>query len=268
MESKTTQIATLETIKDLFLPTLPDDKRQQYETHVRNFVQWFGGDKQLNADSVTSIDDYCQNKPPRALEALKAMLAYAFKKKMIPVNLSVHVPARKGVVKGPAGKAKLEQPATTLLTKQGHAELTSELASLIAERPHIAEELEKARADRDFRENAPLDAARERQGQVEARIRELEATLKIAVVMDPAQEGAPKIAIGHTITLQDVACGDELCYTLVNTREANPGKGKISTASPTGNALLGRIEGEVIEVTAPGGIIRYRISRVTQDTGR
>jgi transcription elongation factor GreA len=268
MEAKNQTIATLETIKDLFLPTLTDDQRQQYEPHVRNFVQWFGNDKQLTAASVTAIDDYCQKKPPRALEALKAMLAFAFKKKMIPVNLSVHVPSRKGSTKDSASKGKREQQDAPVLTKQGHTELTAELARLVSERPTIAEELEKARADRDFRENAPLDAAREHQAQVESRIRELESTLKSSVVLNESQEGVPRITIGHTITLQDLSCGEELCYTLVNTREANPVKGKISTASPTGGALVGRIEGEVIEVSAPGGVMKYRITRVVQSTIR
>jgi transcription elongation factor GreA len=268
MESKNQPIATLEIIKEQFLPTLTDEKRQQLEPHIRSFVQWFGNDKQLTAESITNIDDYCQRKPPRALEALKAMLAYAYKKKMIPVNLSVHVPARKAVSMDKIAKNKREQQADMVLTKQGHADLTDELARLLSERPVIAEELEKARADRDFRENAPLDAAREHQAQVESRIRELEATLKSAVVMGNANNGAPRITIGHTITMQDLSCGEEFCYTLVNTREADPGKRKISTASPTGSALIGRVQGDIIEVTAPGGLMRYRITLVTQSQGR
>jgi transcription elongation factor GreA len=96
---------------------------------------------------------------------------------------------------------------------------------------------------------------------VEARIRELEAILRSAVATTKEVDTA-KVTLGSTVTLHDFSCGEELRYTLVHPREASPAKGKLSIASPTGKALLGRGWGEVIDVAAPAGTLRYRIERI------
>jgi len=109
-----------------------------------------------------------------------------------------------------------------------------------------------------------LHAARERRGHVEGRIMELEATLKAAVVIDEDEKprGAAGAGIGDKVTIRDLASGDELCCRLVSPREADPGQGKISSASPIGQAIMGKCRGETVEIKAPAGTLRYRIKRL------
>ncbi|MEW6034898.1 MAG: GreA/GreB family elongation factor, partial [Chloroflexota bacterium] len=142
----------------------------------------------------------------------------------------------------------------------GYTRLKTELESLEEQRPHVVEEIRKAAADKDFRENAPLQAAREQQGYLEGRIRELEATLKSAKVV--SEQKRERIDAGDCVLLHDLASGDELSVTLVYATEANPALGRISMASPMGKALLGHAQGDIVEVAAPAGQLRYRVAGV------
>jgi transcription elongation factor GreA len=199
--------------------------------------------------------------PIKKLEPVKAFLAQAQKEGWIKTNLALHLRVRKVPAKSAMGD-KGQAPAPYRLTPQGYAELKSELANLKSKRPQVAEELRKARADKDFRENAPLDAMREYQGQMEARIKELEAILKSVAIVEHGQESTFKVEVGSSVRLHDLDSGEDLSYTLVNPGEMDPARGKISIASPTGKALLGRGEGEVIEVSAPAGKLRYHIESI------
>jgi transcription elongation factor GreA len=118
--------------------------------------------------------------------------------------------------------------------------------------------LRLAAADKDFRENAPLDAMREYQGQTESRIRDLEAILESAVVVEH-NAGALGVELGSVIQLRDLASGEDLRYSLVDPTEANLAQGKLSVASPVGQALLGKESGQVVEVAAPVGTFRYQV---------
>ena len=93
---------------------------------------------------------------------------------------------------------------------------------------------------------------------------ELEETLKSAVVIDEKQETAFKIGIGDSVTLCDLDSGEELCYTLVSPREVDPTRGMISNISPIGKALVGKGQGEVVEVVAPVGKLHYQIKQVNR----
>jgi transcription elongation factor GreA len=122
--------------------------------------------------------------------------------------------------------------------------------------------MRRAAADKDFSENAPLDAAREQYGHLEGRIRELEEALKSATVIDEKQKVILKVGIGDSVALRDLVSGEELRYVIVNPREVDPTRGKISSASPIGKAIIGRGQGEVVEVEAPAGRLHYQIERV------
>ena len=148
------------------------------------------------------------------------------------------------------------------MTQQGYDELKNELAALLSKRPEAIDEMRRAAADKDFRENAPLDAAKERRGHLEGRIMELEETLSSAVTIDGKREGTLKVGLGDSIVLEDLVSGEELRYTLVSPREVDPAKGKISGASPIGRATIGKGEGEAVEVTVPAGRLRYRIKQI------
>ncbi|OGO15917.1 MAG: hypothetical protein A2Z02_06370 [Chloroflexi bacterium RBG_16_48_7] len=163
---------------------------------------------------------------------------------------------------GLPGTARLKARETVSLTRQKYQELEVEIADLKNQRLNLIEEIRRAAADKDFRENAPLAAAREQRGHVEGRIKELEETLKLASIIDESRKSIQKTGVGDRIFLSDLTSGEELCYMIVDPREADPAKGKISTASPLGRALMGRGDGETVEITAPAGKLHYQIKRL------
>jgi transcription elongation factor GreA len=148
------------------------------------------------------------------------------------------------------------------LTRQGYDELKAELTALKDKRTQAIDEIRKAAADKDFRENAPLEAAREQRGHLEGRIRELEEILKSATIIDDEHKSTLKAGIGDKVVLRNLASDEELYYMLVSPREVDPTKGKISSASPVGKAVIGRAEGEVIEVVVPAGKLRYQVEQI------
>ena len=158
----------------LFAQSLPPERHLDSQEALR-FARWFGEDRAITEIRPSDLEGYVEtygatspNAPTRA-EALKSFLSYAHKQKLMPERLVSHVRVRK-----PAGRARQLAAAPTTevkLTSEGRASLVEELDNLKAARPEIAAALRDARADGDVRENAPLDAAREAQGQLEARIR-------------------------------------------------------------------------------------------------
>jgi transcription elongation factor GreA len=148
------------------------------------------------------------------------------------------------------------------MTSAGKDALQTELETLKSQRPKIAEELHNARADGDVRENAPLDAAREAQGQLEARIREIEATLQHAVISEETTPTGDAAHVGCSVTIANLTTGTQLSYQIVNAAEARPGTGKLSIESPVGKAIVGKRVGDEVQVAAPSGTIRFRIDRI------
>jgi transcription elongation factor GreA len=199
--------------------------------------------------------------PSKSLEPVKAFLVYSSKSGLTKTNLSVHVRAKKPTT----AKTKVVKKTgveSVALTQEGYARLQKELKALQDQRPMVVEEIRKAAADKDFRENAPLEAAKEQQGHLEGRIRELESTLKSVTVIHGG-EGNARIDAGDAIVLNDLASGDEINVTLVHASEANPARGKISLVSPMGKALLGHLTGDTVEVAAPVGKLHYRVEQVS-----
>jgi transcription elongation factor GreA len=145
---------------------------------------------------------------------------------------------------------------------EGHRKLTDELRRLkIQERPQIVEAIEEARAHGDLSENAEYHAAKERQGQVEATIADLEDRLSRAMVIDPTTLSGDKVVFGATVSLLDE---DEkkVKYQLVGQTEADAKVGRISYNSPLGRALIGRQVGDEVEVTTPSGDRYYAIKKI------
>jgi transcription elongation factor GreA len=261
-ESSLTEVATR------FLATLSPELRQESQQELNRFVRWYGGDRSVAEFSAQEIADYAEGlgsgaAAAKRLEPIKNFLSYAKKEGLTKANLSVHLRSGSGSAKkGAHSKRKTGGATRVTLTSQGYAALESELSSLKGERPRLAQELQQAAADKDFRENAPLEATKERQGQIEARIRELEAALKAATVLDETSLDTLEAGIGCKITLRHLDSGEEMHCTLVNPSEADPTLGKLSVASPMGKALFGRRRGEVIEVAAPIGTLHYRIEEI------
>ena len=147
------------------------------------------------------------------------------------------------------------------MLEEGHRKLNEELRRLKNERPEIVEAIEAARAHGDLSENAEYHAAKERQGQIEATIADLEDKLSRAMVIDPMTLSGDKIAFGATVTLLDE---DEkkVTYQLVGQAEADANQGRISYNSPLGRALIGRQKGDEVEVSTPSGDRYYEIKKI------
>lgn len=145
---------------------------------------------------------------------------------------------------------------------EGHAFLTTTLKRLKEiERPEVVEQIEVARAHGDLSENAEYHAAKERQGQVEAMIADMEDQLSRAIVIDPTSLSGDKVVFGATVTLLDEE-DKPVRYQLVGKVEADATNGRISYNSPLGRALIGRVKGEEVEVSTPSGERYYEISKV------
>jgi transcription elongation factor GreA len=145
---------------------------------------------------------------------------------------------------------------------EGHRKLNDELRRLKnEERPQIVAAIEAARAHGDLSENAEYHAAKERQGQVEATIADLEDRLSRAMVIDPTTLSGDKVVFGATVTLTDED-GKKIKYQLVGQTEADAKDGRISYNSPLGRALIGRQKGDEVEVTTPSGDRYYEIKKV------
>ena len=144
---------------------------------------------------------------------------------------------------------------------EGHAKLEGELKRLRAERPEVVEAIEVARAHGDLSENAEYHAAKERQGQIEASIADIEDQLSRAQIIDPTSLSGDKVLFGATVTLKDED-GKTIKYQLVGQVEADAKVGRISYNSPLGRALIGRHVGEDVEVSAPSGDRYYEIKKI------
>jgi transcription elongation factor GreA len=141
------------------------------------------------------------------------------------------------------------------LTKNGAEQLRAELHRLkTVERPAVIEAIAEARSHGDLSENAEYEAAKDRQGFIEGRIKEVEGKLSNATIVDPSLLDADgRCVFGATVQLEDLESGDSLTYQIVGEDEADSKVGKISVSSPIARALIGKYAGDVAEVQAPGG---------------
>lgn len=151
------------------------------------------------------------------------------------------------------------------ITVRGAEKLREEVWQLkTADRPRITKAIAEARAHGDLRENAEYHAAKEEQGFVEARIRDIEAKLSNAEIIDVTSfSSTGRVIFGATVELVDEADGREITYTIVGVDEADISAGTISISSPIARALIGKEEGDVAVVDAPGGEKSYEIVKIS-----
>ena len=151
------------------------------------------------------------------------------------------------------------------LTARGAERLQAELHRLkTIERPEVINAIAEARAQGDLSENAEYDAARERQAFVEGRIQELEGTLSNAQIINPAELDVDgKAVFGATVEIEDLESGERVTYQIVGDVEADIRSNLISVSSPVARALIGRSEGDVVEVKAPAGIREYEVLNIS-----
>jgi len=153
---------------------------------------------------------------------------------------------------------------TIPITRRGADKLKAELDQLKrVERPAVIQAIAEARAQGDLSENAEYDAAKDRQGFIEGRIQEIESKLSAAQVIDPSMlDAGGKVVFGATVDLEEQDSGETVRYQIVGEDEADLKLGLINVSSPIARALIGKQEGDVAEVRAPGGVKRYEIVAV------
>jgi len=249
-----------------FLASLSPEESKTSQQEIYRFVRWYGWERPVAGLIAPEVANYAERLSlsdtdyMRKLELVRAFLIFARKQKWSQTNLASHLKTRKGKAKSPP-RVRRGSSRVVSLTQQGYAELEDELAVLKGRRSQAVEQMRNAAADKDFRENAPLEAAREEHGRLVGRIKELEEVMKSAAVIDESK-ATPRVSIGDSIVLRDVASGEELRYTLVSPREVDPTRGKISGESPVGRAIMGRDQGDVVEVVTPAGKLRYQIGLI------
>lgn len=154
--------------------------------------------------------------------------------------------------------------ATYPVTKRGAEKLKQELQRLKSiERPAVITAIAEARAQGDLSENADYDAAKERQGFIEGRIAEIEGKLSAAQIIDPsAVDAGGRVVFGATVELEEEDSGEAVTYQIVGEDEADIKLGLINISSPIARALIGKEEGDMAQVQAPGGVKRFEIVAV------
>jgi transcription elongation factor GreA len=154
--------------------------------------------------------------------------------------------------------------ATIPITKRGAELLKAELHRLkTVERPSVIAAISEARAQGDLSENAEYEAAKERQGFIEGRIQEVEGKLSAAQVIDPSSLHAEgRVVFGSTVELEEEESGDKVTYQIVGEDEADLKLGLVNINSPIARALIGKEEGDSVEVRAPGGVKTYEVVAV------
>ncbi len=149
------------------------------------------------------------------------------------------------------------------ITRQGYERLKAELKNLkTVERPQNIRAIEEARAHGDLSENAEFDAAKERQAFIEGRIQDLEYKLGNADVIDPEKLSKDSARFGCIVLLENIDTGDEVKYQLVGPDESDIKQGRISVASPLGQAIIGKEVGSEITIVAPGGKRNYELIEI------
>ncbi len=142
---------------------------------------------------------------------------------------------------------------------QGYKKLEKELERLKQERPQVIQAIKEAREEGDLKENAGYDAAREKQGMLEARITYIESRLPQFTKVDLDTLTSDRIIFGATVQVEDVDTGDQKFFTLLGPDEADYSNGSISISSPVGQALLGKEEGDEVSVDVPKGRVTYEV---------
>lgn len=150
------------------------------------------------------------------------------------------------------------------VTEDGLKQLEEELEYLkTKKRKEVSEKIKVALGFGDLSENSEYDEAKNEQAQVEARIVSVENMLKNAIVIDESERDTSKVELGATVTIHDIEFDEDITYKIVGSTEADPDEGRLSDESPLGKSLMGKAEGEMIDVDAPAGVIQYKILKIS-----
>ncbi|HLH24692.1 MAG TPA: transcription elongation factor GreA [Chloroflexota bacterium] len=252
-----------------YLGTLPAAEREAQAPMLLRFSRWLGPDRDLNAIMPIELERYQEQlgevgiDPTRSLDGLKNFLADAKKRGWTDTNLGLHVKVRRkpAATRATANNNTATAEARVEMTQEGLAALQQELYRLEHEvRPRVTATMQRAAADKDFRENAPYHAAKEELSAVQSRINALRDTISAAAIVE--RSAADRAGLGTCVVVRDLVEDEEFRYTLVGPGEIDPRRGKISIQSPVAQALVDHAAGDVVEVETPAGIVHYRIERI------
>lgn len=151
------------------------------------------------------------------------------------------------------------------MTQEGLEKIEKELDELkVVKRKEIVERIKIARSYGDLSENSEYEAAKDEQAFVEGQIAKLENVIRYAEIINPEDYEADEVSLGRKVTFQELPDGDEEEYSIVGKAEADPLEGKISNESPIAKALIGKHEGDEVDITTPGGTMKVKIVKVEE----
>ena len=261
------------TLKDAiteYISTVAEKEKQFAHPEISKFMRWIGPDRLVATLLPSDIDHYgetlgtaASDAHKKRVEVVKDFLNFLKKKHYLEDSLAKHIRIRKPSYSGARQGVMRRRDTEVQITRQGYDDMTKQLGELRIETVRISEDIEKAAASGDVRENAPLEAARENQGMVQSQIYRLESTLKSAVIIDESVlRSRDLVQIGSWVKLMKIVDGSMMEYQVVAANEANPLKGKISDISPVGSAILGRKPDDEVRVKTPGGAQRFKIDSI------
>lgn len=263
---------TQQTIGDLYtdyVESLKPEVRVTEGMYVRQFCEFVGFECRITLLTGSRVDSFVEQRisdtdpnAPERVQALKRWFQHLKKQGHVETNYGARVRLRRQVARGRGSATPRlslsEQPIE--MTEEGIERLQAELSNLEAEHPQLKGDVARAMEDKDFRENAPLDAAREALAFNESRARSLRASLKRAVVAEGGVDG--RASLGATVKVTRMEAGTEHTYVLVSPQEANARESRISVESPVGAKLLGRAAGDEVIIDVPSGTLHLRIDDV------
>ena len=266
-ESVTVSITLGEALEE-YLGTLSPEAHNNASPFVRRYVDHAGRDMAVAALTGARVESYAESQiqlsdpaAPQRVAALKAWFQYLKKRSYVEKNYGVHIRLRRSGGRTTVAQTVNEAPIE--MTAEGITNLQSELDRLEGEVPDLVKAISLAREDKDFRENAPLEAAREALAFNETRRREINATLRRAVAVDAADGDDDRSTIGSLVQVTRLDNDRDMEYKLVSAREANAADRKISVESPVGKELLGRRPGDEVTVSVPSGVVQFRVTGVS-----
>ena len=152
---------------------------------------------------------------------------------------------------------------TIYITAEGLDNLKKDLAEALAQRPVISAAIAEAREKGDLSENAEYDAAREAQGMLEAKIANLKNTLANAKVIDESSLSTDKVGMMNKVKVMNLTLNREMEFTIVGETEADFAKGKLAATTPIGKALMGHVQGDVVDAQVPSGVMKFKILEIS-----
>ena len=251
-----------------YLAILPDEKKNAAQQEINNFIRWYGGrEKTLDSLEGSAVGNYAERLAKtdaacmQKLDLVRGFLTYAHKQRWCQENLSVSIRIVKKTPSKTASssaKKKNQKKNAVCMTQKAFNEIEIELKTLQEKRLVVIEDIKRAAAEKDFKENAPYHAAREQKSLLDGKIMELDEMVANSVIIEENLNTNTAV-IGSTVLLQNLDSGKECRYTLVGPREVNPAKGKISAVSPVGKAVFGKAAGDKFEVNVPSGKLHFEL---------